>query len=253
MLLFFSGFNCYICSIMEEKKAYKLDLEHKRPQFLLLGFIISSCLLLAIMQIRIPATANEGIMHSSTEPREAMAPITIQQPIKHSLKSATDAATFSDQLPTKEEYNKIAQTEESPVEDNSAGNGATTVMITTHFSVQFSQHDDEAIATQQEQDVNFYMPEFPGGEMALLNFIRNHVRYPEAAEEAGIQGRVIVQFNVNKDGSVTNAEILRSAHPLLDREALHVIKMMPRWRPGMQAGHAVRMRYSVPVVFKLGN
>ena len=95
------------------------------------------------------------------------------------------------------------------------------------------------------------MPVFPGGETALLKWIADHVSYPAVAAENGIEGLVACTFIINTDGSISNVEVLRSKDPLLDKEAIRVLKMMPNWKPGMQQGKAVRVRYSVPVRFKL--
>lgn len=96
------------------------------------------------------------------------------------------------------------------------------------------------------------MPEFPGGTQALFAFLSENVKYPQIAYENRIQGKVIVQFVVNKDGSITDVEVVKSGgDPSLDREAVRVIKSMPKWRPGKQQGKLVRVRYSVPVNFHL--
>lgn len=96
------------------------------------------------------------------------------------------------------------------------------------------------------------MPEFPEGGMAgLMQYLSRNIRYPEAAKKAGTQGRVTVQFVVEKDGSISNVSALRGVEPDLDKEAMRVIREMPKWKPGMQRGELVRVRYTVPVVFRL--
>ena len=95
------------------------------------------------------------------------------------------------------------------------------------------------------------MPSFPGGLSALFNYLSMNVKYPIVAEENGIQGRVIVAFIVEKDGSITDARVVKSIDPSLDREALRVIRSMPRWIPGKQDGVPVRVKYNVPVNFRL--
>lgn len=95
------------------------------------------------------------------------------------------------------------------------------------------------------------MPEFPGGQAALFQFLGKNMKYPQVCQEEGIQGRVIVQFVVDRDGSITHPEVVRGVHPLLDKEALRVIGMMPKWKPGMQQLTAVRVKYTVPVNFRL--
>ncbi|MCD7937041.1 MAG: energy transducer TonB, partial [Tannerellaceae bacterium] len=95
------------------------------------------------------------------------------------------------------------------------------------------------------------MPEFPGGDAEMLKFVSRNIRYPVIAQENGIQGRVVCTFTVNQDGSVVDAEVLRGIDPSLDKEALRVIGTMPKWKPGKQRGKAVRVRYTLPVVFRL--
>ena len=95
------------------------------------------------------------------------------------------------------------------------------------------------------------MPGFPGGEEALLKYISDHMEYPTMAIERGIEGRVTVRFVVNKDGYVENVEVIRGVHELLDKEAVRVIKSLPRWNPGKQNGVAVAVYYNIPVNFTL--
>ncbi len=99
-------------------------------------------------------------------------------------------------------------------------------------------------------DVVEEMPQYPGGAQALLEFLNQNVQYPEEAEKAGIQGRVIATFVVEKDGSVSNARVVKSVDPMLDAEALRVINAMPKWKPGKQNGELVRVKYTVPLSFR---
>ena len=102
-----------------------------------------------------------------------------------------------------------------------------------------------------EDDVEGEMPKFPGGDAELLKFIAKSIKYPVIAQENGIQGRVICAFVVNRDGSVVDAEVLRGVDPSLDKEALRVIGTMPKWSPGKQRGKPVRVKYTVPITFRL--
>ena len=95
------------------------------------------------------------------------------------------------------------------------------------------------------------MPEFPGGNKALIKYLRENTKYPEKAKEEGIQGRVYVQCVISKDGKVTDVEILKGVHPLLDAEALRVIKAMPKWKSGTQKGDPVNVNYRLPINFSL--
>ncbi|MCI6861919.1 MAG: energy transducer TonB [Prevotella sp.] len=100
-------------------------------------------------------------------------------------------------------------------------------------------------------DVVEQMPSFPGGNAALMNYLGQNIKYPVIAEENGIQGRVIVQFVVGKDGHISDVRVAKSVDPSLDKEAVRVVKGMPRWIPGKQNGQAVTVRYTLPVTFRL--
>ena len=95
------------------------------------------------------------------------------------------------------------------------------------------------------------MPHFPGGAAALQAFLSSNTKYPVVAQENGVQGRVTVSFVVERDGSITDVRVVRSVDPSLDREASRVVRSMPRWSPGKQNGSTVRVKYTVPVVFRL--
>ena len=100
-------------------------------------------------------------------------------------------------------------------------------------------------------DVVEQMPSFPGGDAELMKFLHDHMKYPVVAEENGIQGRVICTFVVERDGSISDVKVVKSVDPSLDKEAVRVLKSMPKWIPGKQNGSAVRVKYTVPVTFRL--
>ena len=96
------------------------------------------------------------------------------------------------------------------------------------------------------------MPEYPGGMSAMMAFISKNIKYPVAAQKAKIQGRVVIQFIVNTEGQHHQCpRVLRSADPLLDAEAIRLTTIMPKWKPGMQRGQAVNVKYTVPIMFRL--
>lgn len=100
-------------------------------------------------------------------------------------------------------------------------------------------------------DVVEVMPQFPGGQIAMLKYIMENMKYPEQAMKEGIQGRVAVRFIVEKDGSISDVKPILSVHPLLNKEAVRVVESMPKWTPGKQNGKPVRVRFNLPVMFKL--
>jgi protein TonB len=100
-------------------------------------------------------------------------------------------------------------------------------------------------------DVVEQMPQYKGGDQALMDYLNKSIKYPVIAEENGIQGRVVCTFVVERDGSITDVKVVRSVDPSLDKEAVRVLKAMPKWIPGKQNGSAVRVKFTLPVTFKL--
>jgi len=107
--------------------------------------------------------------------------------------------------------------------------------------------DDEVFVVVEE------MPEFPGGNLEMRKFLAQNVKYPVEAQKKGIQGKVYVTFVVNKDGSVSNAKISRSVDPILDAEAVRVVSILPKWKPGRQRGQDVAVLFTVPINFALSS
>lgn len=127
---------------------------------------------------------------------------------------------------------------------------------TVTFTVMSDEKHHYVVALEKEQGAKTYdvveeMPQFPGGPSALMQYLSRSVKYPEEAYKKNIQGRVIVNFVVEKDGSITNAKVVRSIDPLLDAEALRVVNSMPKWQPGKQNGVPATTKYTVPITFKL--
>ncbi|MFZ6037207.1 MAG: energy transducer TonB [Bacteroidota bacterium] len=110
---------------------------------------------------------------------------------------------------------------------------------------QVEEEEEEIFVVVENQ------PEFPGGQAAMMKFLSENIKYPVIAQENGIQGRVICNFVVERDGSITDVQVVRGVDPSLDREAVRVIQSMPKWKPGMQRGKPVRVRFTLPIVFRL--
>ena len=125
----------------------------------------------------------------------------------------------------------------------------------TQFAIAPETTETIAMDAQQQDDDKAYdvveqMPQFPGGMKALMEYLNKNIKYPVEAATKGEQGRVIVAFVVDRDGSITNTSIRKSVSPSLDKEALRVVNAMPKWQPGMQKGKTVRVKFFVPVVFR---
>ena len=172
---------------------------------------------------------------------EEMVPITEQEEPKQ--------APPPPEAPKVEEVLQIAENdadvEESTIQSNEDKGEAIDIKYVPEVV------EEEEVEEQQIFQVVEEMPEFPGGMAECLKFLAKNIKYPTIAQENGVQGRVIVQFVVNQDGSIVDPVVVRSVDPYLDKEALRVIQMMPKWKPGKQRGKAVRVKYTVPVTFKL--
>lgn len=144
---------------------------------------------------------------------------------------------------------------DSVEEDVELATSDDIVTTTTNEEVTEEVVETEEVIQEEEEVVNFYVieekPEYPGGEEALLKYIADNTKYPEIAKENNIQGKVFVEFVIQKDGSVGDVKILRGVDPYLDAEAVRVVKSLPKWSPGKQRGKAVKVSFQVPINFKL--
>ena len=227
---------------MEIKKSPKADLEGKKTTWLLIGFV----LILAVMFVAFEwterdkqVTTDSGVEMPIFE--EEMVPITEQVEPKQ--------APPPPEAPKVEEELQIAENDadvqETTIQSSEDDNQAVEIKYVAPVVEEEEPEEAEIFMVVEE------MPEFPGGMAECLKFLGKNIKYPTIAQENGVQGRVIVQFVVNQDGSIVDPVVVRSVDPYLDKEALRVIKTMPKWKPGKQRGKAVRVKYTVPVTFKL--
>ena len=158
----------------------------------------------------------------------------------------------------KDKFDESEQVENSVIGDDSLAHASETeetmpaVKSTTKAGKIIAESSaPKKVFTGKVYDIVEQMPSFPGGPAELMKWLSSHVQYPAIAQENGVQGRVIVAFVVEKDGSVTDVTVVRSVDPSLDKEAARVVRQMPKWIPGKQNGAAVRVKYNVPVTFKL--
>ena len=158
----------------------------------------------------------------------------------------------------KDKFDEPEQVENGIISDDSLAHASETEETTT--AVKSTTETGEITAensapkkgfTGKVYDIVEYMPEYPGGVTELMNYLSKNTRYPAATKRDGIQGRVVVSFIVEPDGSVSNVKLVRSVDANLDREALRVVSEMPKWTPGKQGGNTVRVRYSLPITFRL--
>lgn len=183
-----------------------------------------------------------------TVPVAAVAVVAFATPKAESLsreiEHESDAIVSSVVKSTSDKAALVAQGKTSGEETVNAMGRADDTFIANEIQRMTSTDDDVYEVVEK-------MPAFPGGMAELMKYLRSNVRYPVEAHKAGIQGRVVVSFVVNKDGTVKDAKIVRSVDKSIDAEALRVISAMPKWQPGYQDGKAVSVRYTVPVTFRL--
>jgi periplasmic protein TonB len=165
-------------------------------------------------------------------------------------------------IPPKVVANNVPETGEMPPVDVTTEIGATTTKGTDLVSIQTVEPSNivppanpiiEPVPMEKENPVLVVeqQAEFQDGIQSLYKWLGNNIKYPAICRENGIKGKVVVRFIVEKDGSINQPKVMRSAHPSLDEEALRVIRMMPRWKPGKQQGRAVRSYFALPVKFEL--
>lgn len=237
---------------MEIKKSKKADLEGTKSTGLLIGYILA----LAVMFACFEWTTREYV---ETEPvvyaafaamEEEVVPIT--QPIFTAAPPPpADAPQVAEILDIVDDNTDIEEEEIQSSEDtHEAVSGPVSHVsgpVATGPVVDQEESDENEIFQVVEQ-----MPEFPGGMNALVAYLSKNIKYPQDAQDQGVQGRVTVSFVVNKDGTVVDPEVMKSSNfASLDKEALRVVKAMPKWNPGKQRGKPVRVKYSVPVTFRI--
>ncbi len=229
---------------MEVKKSPKADLENKKSTWLLIGYVI----VLAFLFVSFEWTKRDVKIDMSQAVADLVFEEEIEIPITEQPEMATpppppEAPAIVETLTIVDDDMDIESTEIASSEETGQAVEIAYVPPTV---------EEEEVEEQEIFEVVEQMPEFPNGGMAgLMQFLSKNIKYPTIAQENGTQGRVTVQFVVNADGSIVDAKVIRGVDPYLDKEALRVINSMPKWKPGMQRGKAVRVKYTVPVMFRL--
>lgn len=229
---------------MEVKKSKSANLERGKGTWVLMGLVA----VLAILYVAFEWTQhekkfNDEILNAGDITlEEEVIPITM--PEKKTVPPPPQAVTQAEVLNIVEDDADIEETTLVSAEDQTE-----YVEISDDVPIVVEDIEEE----QQIFQVVENMPEFPGGTAALMAYLRKNIKYPTICQEQGIQGRVVVQFVVNKDGSIVDPEVIKPVNPYLDKEALRVISTMPKWKPGEQRGKPVRVKFTVPVQFKLSN
>ena len=227
---------------MEVKKSPKADLEGKKSTGLLIGYVLA----LAVMFIAFEWSERDKVINidsglSEVVFEEEMIPITEQEEQK--------APPPPPEAPKAEEIIEIAENDADVEETTIQASDETDKAVEVKYVP--VEVEEEEVEEQQIFQVVEEMPEFPGGMGECMKWLGKNMKYPTISQENGVQGRVIVQFVVNRDGSIVDAVVARGVDPYLDKEALRVVGLMPKWKPGKQRGKAVRVKFTLPVMFRL--
>ena len=239
---------------MEAINAVNDDLRGQKTTGILIGYILTLALMFVAFEYtqrdvavqeeeRIYDMVMEEDMIPITQQQEVMAPPPaaapkVIDPIINIVDNNTD-------LPEKE----VETTEEiNQAIVSTPGTGAvSTAVATGPVGPVVEEVDDDRIFDVVEENA-----QFPGGDEACIKWLHDHIKYPSICQEQGVQGRVIVAFVVNKDGSIVDVKVLRSPDQHLSDEAVRVVKQMPKWKPARQGNRSVRSRFNLPVMFRLG-
>lgn len=244
---------------MEIKKAKTADLESKRATRFLLGLV----LVLSVLFVAAEYNANDeeaytyDLMADEAEkdidfipmtrqddrvPLPAPEPRKVEKPNKIKVVDDLEQAKEAEQLPT----------ERQQLESDGEGTGE---QASNDGKEERAQALLPAATNKDGNPLNFRvvedLPQFPGGAVELMKWLTKNLRYPSAAQRQKVQGKVVVQFIINNDGTMANLEVVKSLNADCDREALRVMRMMPKWKPGVQDGKPCRTKVCIPIVFKL--
>jgi protein TonB len=227
---------------MDVKKSPKASLEDKKVIYLLMGFIM----VLSLLYIGFEWTDKEVTVY------EDLSSVVVAEEEIEVIQTAQQAPPPPPpKVPEVIEILNVVEDDVQTAEieiDTEDDKDREVVISAPVTSTGTGNYEEEENVVFQVVET---MPSFPGGDADLFKFLSDNVKYPVIAQENGIQGRVICQFVVNRDGSIVDVEVVRPVDPSLDKEAIRVIKSMPRWTPGRQRGKAVRVKYTLPVNFRL--
>lgn len=234
---------------MEIKKVERADLERRRTEAFLLGLISALALLFTGLEFSTKASdsdAREELLEDMSEDMELLPAVDMKDMISAASAPASKSLTENvKEVKTPTEYiDKIAPVISKLSIDE--GDGLTKDANITEALPQTTVENDADVMRVVEQ-----LPEFPGGMVEFMKWLTRNLRYPTIAQKQGIEGKVVVTFIVNKDGTIANPRIEKSINSYLDNEALRVIRMMPRWKPGMIGKKPCRTMFAIPINFKI--
>lgn len=239
--------------IMEAIKTVNDELRNQKSTSLLIGYVV----VLAAMFVAFEWTQRdvvvqeEGKIYESVVLEEDMIPITQQQEVVAPPPAAApkvaeiinivdnETELPEEEIETSEEVNQAITTV--------VGTGAPSAVATGPVGPIVEEVDDDRVYDVVEENASF-----PGGDEECMKWLQKNIKYPSICQEQSVQGRVIVAFVVNRDGSIVDVKVVRSPDENLSKEAIRVVKMMPKWKPARQGNKTVRSRFNLPVMFRLG-
>jgi protein TonB len=228
---------------MEVKKSEKASLENKRLLFVEIGFVVALLAVLAAFEWSSKEKADSGLLAENTEIiEEEMIPITQETPPPPP--EMAKIPILSDQIDIIDDDIKVNDNIINLEDDSNLG-----VEIQDYVEeVKEEVVEEETIPFQLVEE----KPKFQGGDANdFTKWVNQRLVYPDVAKENGVQGRVMLQFTVGTDGSVSGVKVLRGVDPSLDKEAVRVVSMSPKWTPGKQRDRKVKVTYTFPVIFQL--
>ena len=229
--------------LLEVKKSAHVNLEQHKTTWLLIGYILVFGVLFVAFEWTATEKKHTGEIVSAgiLLEEEIMVPITM--PEKKVVPPPPQAKQITEILEIVDDEAEIEESELASVEET----GEVVEIADVGNVVVEDIPEEEPILQIVEQ-----MPEFPGGMAALMRYLKENINYPRISRENNSQGKSFINFVVNSDGSIQDVEVLKSSSDVyLDKEALRVVGGMPKWNPGKQAGKAVRVRFTLPVTFRL--
>lgn len=225
---------------MEAKKSPKADLERKRGIFFEIGLILSLFVVFVAFEWPTkPAKVEELVLEMDKEIEEEIMVTReeINEPPPPKEKPKVEIADVIEEIKNEEVQTDIETSSEVDEEEE--------------IEIREIEEEEEEIDEKQIFVVVEQMPSYPGGNKALMKFLSKNIKYPQIAADNGIQGKVYLKFVIERNGSVGEVIVLRGVDKSLDKEAVRVVKSMPKWKPGKQRGKAVRVWFNLPVVFRL--
>ena len=235
---------------MEMKKTINADLEHRRPAWFLIGLVVASAFFVVALELSFKDDGNylEGdFLDEIAEDMELMPPL-------------EDTFMEEPEIPVANQTDLLEVVEKVEAAEESEEENVTTPEIVTEEEVVEEQKEEElkvdTPVDEVEDEVKALneideLPVFPGGNAQLIKWLTQNLKYPESAKNDKVGGKVIVEFVVNANGSVSDVKLVRYVDPRLDSEALRVVRMMPVWKAGMLGGKPCRTLVKLPIVFKL--